>query len=250
MGCANPDPESGANPATIRHGPRQVVSSSASMAPVSIHFVLNDSAFADEHCPDEDGDQMRDTDMVVTPCPDNSYCCGEQNTTCCDQGDGVWIRDGSPTRINPDATQAGPEPDPATATTTAPVSDEAITTTTPAAPEVTQSPPQSTGLKGGAIAGIVIGSILGVAMLGLAFWYFGRRKSRHAKNDTQQHSDDKIPLDEGASATGRVGDTEKDFHIGDTPALELPARGPRIPELHANDRGELAGSTPPLREIA
>ncbi|KAL8960335.1 MAG: hypothetical protein Q9193_002947 [Seirophora villosa] len=221
------------------------------MAPVSIHLVLNHRASADEHYPDEDGDQMRDTDMVVTTCPDNSFCCGEQNTSCCDQGDGVWIRDGLPTRINPNATQADPEPDPATATTTAPVSDEAITTTTPAAPEVTPSPPQSTGLKGGAIAGIVIGSFLGVAILGLAFWYFGRRKRRLATNDVPQHSDDKMSLDEGASATGRAGDVEKDFRTRVSPASELPAKGPRIPELHANDRGELAGSTPPpLREMA
>ncbi|KAL8788623.1 MAG: hypothetical protein Q9195_007218 [Heterodermia aff. obscurata] len=94
---------------------------------------------------DSSGNARKATDQIVTPCSDQSYCCGINNTTCCDKGDGVWIRNGLPTKIPPNSAD-------------------------------TSSPPGSKGLGGGAIAGIVMGAVLGLALLGLAFWFLAKKK--------------------------------------------------------------------------
>ena len=34
---------------------------------------------------------MNSTDRLVKQCANGSFCCAEQNNTCCDDGDGLWI---------------------------------------------------------------------------------------------------------------------------------------------------------------
>ena len=38
--------------------------------------------------------RIDETFSAITFCPDQSICCGNQNTTCCRDGHGVWIQNG------------------------------------------------------------------------------------------------------------------------------------------------------------
>ena len=40
---------------------------------------------------DRAGVPMNSTERLVTQCAKGSFCCAEQNTTCCDDVDGLWI---------------------------------------------------------------------------------------------------------------------------------------------------------------
>lgn len=51
----------------------------------------------------EDGISYQSTDVKVTECPDKSICCGWDNTTCCSKREGVWIKDGLGTTVDPAA---------------------------------------------------------------------------------------------------------------------------------------------------
>ena len=94
------------------------------------------------------------------------YCCGINNTTCCVNGDSVWIRDGLPTRNSTDASENS-----STQTTTA-----AVTTTTAASSDNVSSPPRSKGLSGGAIAGIAIVQYLNWRYSVWRFGFWPRRR--------------------------------------------------------------------------
>ncbi|KAL8801472.1 MAG: hypothetical protein Q9182_004439 [Xanthomendoza sp. 2 TL-2023] len=172
---------------------------------------------------DDSGNQLKDVDVLVTQCPNKSYCCGDNNSACCDRGDGVWIRDGLPTKTNPNATQTG-VPD-----TT---SGAATTITAPAArPDVTPPPRKSGSLSGGAIAGIVVGSMLVVAALGLMLWFFAKRKRRRT-TDVKPYCE--APVQEQMHIPEKEG-----FAI-----LEIDGMG-TAPELaHRDERPELMGSIP------
>ncbi|KAL8909960.1 MAG: hypothetical protein Q9171_004726 [Xanthocarpia ochracea] len=86
-----------------------------------------------------------------------------------ESGNGVWIENGQPTTIKPDATQA----------TT--VFATPISATAPA--DLPPPPPQSTGLAGGAIAGIAVGAIAGTIIAALAIWlYILRPRKRRRDN--------------------------------------------------------------------
>ncbi|KAL8916486.1 MAG: hypothetical protein Q9208_008489 [Pyrenodesmia sp. 3 TL-2023] len=134
-----------------------------------------------EHYTDDEGDQRRDVDNRITQCPDQSYCCDDRNITCCVQGNGVWIDNGQPTTINPNATQA-------TTVSTTPIS-----TTTPAGlppPPVPPPPSRFAGLPGGAIAGIAAGAIAGTIIPALAIWLciLRPRKRRRENIDAKDTS--------------------------------------------------------------
>ena len=51
----------------------------------------------------EEGISYQSTDIKVTECPDKSICCGWDNTTCCSKREGVWIKDGLGTTVDPSA---------------------------------------------------------------------------------------------------------------------------------------------------
>ncbi|KAL8691877.1 MAG: hypothetical protein Q9224_004078 [Gallowayella concinna] len=172
---------------------------------------------------DESGNQLEDVDVLITQCPNKSYCCGDSNIACCDRGDGVWIRNGLPTRTDPNATQTEVE------TTT---SDAATMTPAAAArPNVTPPPQKSSALNGGAIAGIVVGSMLVVVVLGFVLWFFARRKRRRTTNVK--------PYCE-ASVEEQAHIAEKDgFAVSEVDGIGT------APELaHGDVCPELMGSTP------
>ena len=112
---------------------------------------------------------MRDNDEHVTPCPDKSYCCGIVNTDCCKQGKGVFIdKNGLVTTVNPNSTESS------SANTTSSDSKNTTSIITP--------PPAPSGIGGGAIAGIVIGVVAGLAVIVAAVGYFARRKRTRTKD--------------------------------------------------------------------
>lgn len=189
---------------------------------------------ADDALPDTNGKPRADGDTLVTLCSDQSYCCGLNNTACCEKGDGVWIRDGSPTNINPNSTDAGSsETNNSTQATTG-----AATNTTDSSPGLVspQSTTRESGLSGGAIAGIVIGAILLILIFGLAYLLTARRKRQGATTDCKSYTE--APSDEKTFAMEKDGDGRVELH--DTALM---------PELEpANPRVELA-STVPRREL-
>ncbi|KAL8994992.1 MAG: hypothetical protein Q9169_005191 [Polycauliona sp. 2 TL-2023] len=177
---------------------------------------------------------MRDSDQIITPCADESYCCGANNNTCCDRGDGIWIRDGRPTTVNPNA---------AVPPTSSAISSDS---TIPATQGFIPSPPEPQGLTGAAIAGIVIGCLLGLGILGLAFWYFARRKRQGIYTGGQYNpTDGKAALDQHiySKEKRRANYDAQELH-GTYPVVhEMHAGAPPVPELHGAGRPELAGSS-------
>ncbi|KAL8861908.1 MAG: hypothetical protein Q9178_001777 [Gyalolechia marmorata] len=216
---------------------------------------------------DDEGEQRRDVDNRITECPDQSYCCDYRNTTCCQQGNGVWIENGQPTTIKPNATQA-------TTVLTTPIS-----TTAPA--DRPPPPPQSTGLAGGAIAGIAVGAIAGTIISALAIWLCilrprkRRRDNINAKDasDTaSQPVDGHRPPAEMNAPDSTYSRPELDNFNGDssmypytqgkdgTLRWELCGRNGRdvpLPELVGEDPAlqakkdatEMVGSMPTYREL-
>jgi hypothetical protein len=88
-------------------------------------------------------------DSIVTFCLDNSICCGWMNTTCCEQGQGVWISNG----------------------------------------QVVTTPPPPTPISGGLTLrgkiGIGVGLLIVVVIIGVLAFLYTRQRRRHA---LQQHS--------------------------------------------------------------
>lgn len=118
-------------------------------------------------------------DVRVTQCPDMSICCGEANITCCAKGEGVWIKDGDATRVNPFAVNSSystiittrsrsihPTSNSMSPTCLTPTSDPLQLTTT--------SLPQSElNQSSGQIVGVSFGSacVIMILIVGL-IWYF------------------------------------------------------------------------------
>ena len=128
---------------------------------------------------DDKGYPLNGTDQHVTPCNDDSFCCGVANTACCDQGRGVWIVNGTTTRVNPNATAADPTSD-----TT---SNSTSNTTVPGTASNSTNPaPESSAISGGAIAGIVIGVLAGVLAIALVIWLLARRRYRRQLNSPHE----------------------------------------------------------------
>lgn len=66
----------------------------------------------------------------------------------------------------------------------------------------------------GAIAGIVVGTILGVAMLGLAIWIIAKRQRRHATNGVQRNLDKiEIPVNGHRSTMQKLVTMQRSYVI-------------------------------------
>ncbi|KAL8890010.1 MAG: hypothetical protein Q9215_002793 [Flavoplaca cf. flavocitrina] len=131
----------------------------------------------DTHSTPGTGRQM-DNDEKVMPCPDGSYCCGDGaiGYTCCREGRGVFLKDGTTQATNPSSTIASST---SLLTTTG---VPAGTTTDAPSPLPPATSPPSSNVDGGAIAGIVIGGLAGIVLLLVAFWVLlhKRRKAQDA----------------------------------------------------------------------
>ena len=109
---------------------------------------------------------MSASDEMVTPCPDGSYCCGQNATDCCNDKKGVWIVNGTTTNVNPAS---------ATKTSSSSTTQTPTITGEPASPGTTATSSQN---DTGAIVGGVVGGLAVLVLAAGAAYYFFRRKSR------------------------------------------------------------------------
>ncbi|KAL8758313.1 MAG: hypothetical protein Q9184_003969 [Pyrenodesmia sp. 2 TL-2023] len=134
---------------------------------------------------------------MLTECNDGSYCCGFDATECCVDGRGTKINkkngqiilDGQITSsITSSATTSSSSTSSSSSTassSTQPLAAGPLTTS-PTLPSPSATP-SSSGLSGGAKAGIAIGSIAGVALIaGLAFLLVRERRKRKALQNQGQ----------------------------------------------------------------
>ncbi|KAI4194912.1 MAG: hypothetical protein LQ348_002535 [Seirophora lacunosa] len=139
------------------------------------------------------GRQM-DNDEQVTPCSDGSYCCGDGGlgSSCCNEGRGVFVRDGTTQNNNPTATPTSSttsETLPTTANTLPVTAAISAGPTADAAPTPASSS-QDSGVNTGAIAGGLVGGLAGLLIIVLALWFFYRRRKANKtaqSSTTQQH---------------------------------------------------------------
>ncbi|KAL8830176.1 MAG: hypothetical protein Q9170_005862 [Blastenia crenularia] len=136
---------------------------------------------------------FRAAGTILTQCDDGSYCCGLDQTACCDDGQGVTINhsngqiaiSGQITKSVAAATSA-----PSSSATDSTSNTRASTTissaaaggvaTSPTLPSPTATSSDSS-LSGGAKAGIAIGAVAGVALVGgLLYLLFRERRKRRA----------------------------------------------------------------------
>ncbi|KAL8805280.1 MAG: hypothetical protein Q9182_002048 [Xanthomendoza sp. 2 TL-2023] len=123
------------------------------------------------------GEDYSQSDTTVHKCPDDSYCCGSNNSTCCGTSEAKWIVNGQVTNINPSATSSSTSK---TSSTTS-LTSSATATPLPGQAGRQQGTPAPTpqpsggGTNAGAIAGGVIGGAVALALIGAAIWFFRRR---------------------------------------------------------------------------
>ena len=97
-------------------------------------------------------------------------------STCCDEGRGVFVRDGTTQAANPTSTSASSSST-ALAVTTSVSSGSSTSVPNPA------SSPQKSGTNTGAIAGGVVGGVVGLAVILVAVWLVLRRRTDEAPRD-------------------------------------------------------------------
>ncbi|KAL8846924.1 MAG: hypothetical protein Q9221_008012 [Calogaya cf. arnoldii] len=183
----------------------------------------------------DQGNDRSGRDSTITQCQDGSYCCDHKNTTCCDRGDGVWIKDGEPTTINPDTPQTTPD-SPILSSATAPAA-------LLPAPVVPPSPGPAT-LSKGAIAGITIAAVGWLLILALALWFFILRRKRQRQgletfDMTRQSTFRDRPSAEMKESSSISKNPALVEEKGDPPAY------PHTPERSGTLRTELSADAPP-----
>lgn len=173
---------------------------------------------------------MNASDRMVQQCPNKSFCCKDVNSTCCDDGHGLWI-DSSNYELR--------NYDPALTTTSSSSRPaQPISTSKPSAqPSATAKPsPSNTP----AIAGGTAGGIGGlVVLLGLAWFLWRRRvrkKNRGSDGGTELHeANSEYPWHGGEKDGTEL--VEADGNNGRSRDMELEGSDPRA-------NMELAGTDP------
>lgn len=160
----------------------------------------------------------------ITPCDGTAnssrWCCGH-DTDCCDSGAGVVLLNQVLGSISSSVASSS-----ATATATSTPSQTSVSSS--ASPAQTNAVDAgSNKLSGGAIAGIVIGALAGLALLAAAL-LLARRASRKKKSQNIAQ-DTKTPVAEVAytPASQELGPTTKYAHVQEMP-------GPPPSELHGD----------------
>lgn len=119
-----------------------------------------------------DGVKQQGKDTEITQCDNGSYCCGSNDISksCCSIDNGVWLVNGTTTRVNPNpsASRSSSSSAPTSSTT-----GSAASSASPARSQAATKEKTTTG----AIAGGVVGGVLGLAAIaGAGLWLFFRRR--------------------------------------------------------------------------
>ncbi len=178
---------------------------------------------------DQSGQPMNGSDRVVVQCPNKSFCCQDINSTCCDDGLGLWIDPSNYELRNYD-------PALTTTSSSSPTAQPISTSKPSAQPSATLNPsPPNTP----AIAGGTVGGIAGlVVLLGLAWFLWrrrARRKSRGSDNGTTLYeANSEYPWHSGEKDGTEL--VEMDGNNGKSRDMELEGSDPRANvELAGND---------------
>ncbi|KAL8732288.1 MAG: hypothetical protein Q9166_002860 [cf. Caloplaca sp. 2 TL-2023] len=141
--------------------------------------------------------------VILTTCSDGTYCCGFDNTECCDKGEGYRInprngqiliqgqitssaRPASSTRTSSSSSSSSTSTSTSTASTTDPAAAQPASTGANNLPSPIATP---SGLSGGAKAGIAVGAIAGAAIIaGLVFMLWRERKKRNALAESEKQT--------------------------------------------------------------
>lgn len=123
-------------------------------------------------------------DVIVTPCDDGSFCCGDSVTgpPCCDAGEGFWLLNGEVFSTKPTSTVSS------TATSSASTVASALTTDPSSTASSTSSPsaaPSKSRDYTGVIAGSVVGGIAALALLITVLWWLSWKKKKTASSGQQ-----------------------------------------------------------------
>lgn len=120
---------------------------------------------------------------MLTECSDKSICCGHMNTTCCAKGEGVWIKDGETTKMNPYLAKSLS----ATFITTILSSIQPTSNLLyPTSSTSISNPPQATlatsphskgGQSSGKVVGGCIGGACGMILIAGLIWYIRSRRA-------------------------------------------------------------------------
>ncbi|KAI4229226.1 MAG: hypothetical protein LQ349_006423 [Xanthoria aureola] len=152
--------------------------------------------------------EFNEAGTVLTTCDDGSYCCGSRADDCCDAGRGykinpsngeIVIQSKTTSTSSSSSTSSTAAPATTSSTATAATAGAAQTGTNGALP----SPiPPSSGLSGGAKAGIAIGAVAGVAIIaGLAFLLYRERRKRKALAESEKQP----PRNNNGYGYGNIG---------------------------------------------
>jgi hypothetical protein len=142
-------------------------------------------------------------DVSITFCPNLSICCGNQNTTCCRDGHGVWIQDGQIISTAPSPSYT--------------FTQSALGSNTALSPAVaSMTPPMSTpistptsGLTQGGKIGLGVGLPIGILVVSLLVYGYVRERRHRQRLETQAYSQD--------------GENSRSGVIAIPPPYELPS---------------------------
>ena len=132
---------------------------------------------------------MNATDRMVEKCPNGSFCCKDLNSTCCDDGDGLWIDTSNYqlTNYDPSKTTISSSSPTSRSSSSSSKGPEVAEATSPAGQPVATSQAtakSSTTNMTGAIAGGVIGGVvLLVVLMGLGWFLYRKRQLRRSSGE-------------------------------------------------------------------
>ena len=234
----------GANHAVIRRGRILLVSSSVLMESVrDVPHIIMAEADADFTFTGDEGPR-NSTDVRVTECPDRSICCGADNTTCCDEGNGQFIlSDRSLVDTRPSSTKLPTiitvTPNPNLNDTSGAQQNSSGNSNQP------EERPASEGSNTAAIAGGTVGGVAAIALIiGGILLFLRRRKSTKgmSENFTLVIPDQKVgdwATDEISDSTQEMdGQAVSELAAKATSPVEMDGTPSRVDEIRLLDKGK------------
>lgn len=167
-----------------------------------------------------DGVKQQGKDTEVTQCDNGSYCCGRNDISksCCTSENGVWLVNGTTTRVNPNPSASR------SSSISAPTSSTTGSAAPSARPASSEAPTEEKKTNTGAIAGGVAGGVLGLAAIAVAgLWLFFRRRRAPATPPKYESK--------GLMAEAPADDNRKELPVPATLRSELGTSTPSYYEL-------------------